>query len=131
MAFEFTSGPKSTTRTTESISQIIERVGKGKQFMGIGRRLNTSAIGPGDYGPFVPSAETDPFASARKRPDWSVGWAWGNSVTNAWGMTLRQGWQVVFEVADEGTSRSVSARVNGSSSKSDVLRFVDMVFGEI
>lgn len=131
MAFDYIVGPRNSHRSIEQISQIIERIGKAKQFMGLGRRLNTSGIGPGSYGAFAPSAETDPFASARKRPDWAVGWKWGNSVTNSWGMTLHQGWQIIFEVTDEGSTRSVSARLSGSASKGDVQRFADLVFGEL
>lgn len=131
MAFEFSSGPKSTSRSIAQIAQIIERTGNAKKFMGLARRLNTSSIGPGSFGAFAPSAADDPFASSRTPADWSVGWKWGNSVTNSWGMTLVQGWQVVFEVHSNNGSNSVSARAKGTTFRSDVERFITLVFNEL
>ena len=131
MSYEFNDGPKSTKRSIEQISQTIQQVGNGKKFMGMGTRLNTSGIGSGSYGAFVPSANDDPFASARRAADWSVGWQMGNKVTNSMGMTLKQGWQIIFEVSDDGSDRTVTARVAGASSKGEVQRFVDMVFADL
>lgn len=132
MGFEFSKGPKSTGKSVAQVAEVVKEVGQEKRFMGLLRRLGTPAattMGNGQYGPFAPSADDDPFMAASDRqPDFRVGWHWGNTVTNSMGMTLQQGWVVIFDVYDDGGKRSVVAKVKGKSQRGEVKKFVDQVF---
>lgn len=125
MGFQFTQGPVRTGKSIEQVANIIKEVGQEKRFLGFLRRAGTN---PNNYGPFAPNENDDPFASASRRADWRIGWSWGNSVTNSMGMTLHQGWQVIFDVFDEGGSRSLVAKVEGQSQRREVEKFVAEVF---
>ncbi|MER7449388.1 hypothetical protein ABTW96_03775 [Nocardia beijingensis] len=125
MGYQFTGGPRRTSKSVEQIAKIIKEVGQEKRFLGPIRRAGTSSS---NYGPFAPQADDDPFATASRQANWRIGWRWGNSVTNSLGMTLNQGWQVIFEVFDDGGSRSVVAKIDGLSQRREVERFVDSVF---
>lgn len=130
MGYKFTHGPKVTRKSVAEISRAIEEVGDSRRFMGAIRRAGTrlnAAMGPGEYGAFKPAGDDDPFALSDGEPTFSLGWHWGTSVTNSFG-TLRQGWQIVFHVFDEGATRKVIARVNGGSERREVKRFAEMVF---
>ncbi|VXB05553.1 hypothetical protein [Aeromicrobium sp. 9AM] len=115
------------------MSDVIKEVGQERRFMGMMRRLGTrsnvsTGVSSYSYGPFTPDANDDPFASAGEQPAWRVGWHWGGSVTNSMNMTLNQGWQVIFNVFDDGGSRRVTAQVQGAGMRKEVQRFVDSVF---
>ena len=99
--------------------------------MGILRRMGTSSLREGQYGPFAPQADDDPFASAGPSPTWSVGWRWSHSVTNSMNMTLNQGYQVIFDVFDEHPIRSVRAKVTGFGQRKEIERFVQYVFDQL
>lgn len=85
----------------------------------------------GSYGFFSPTADDDPFSSANSKPDWSVGWQWGTTITNSMNMTMKQGWAVIFHVYDTGSTRTVVAKVQGASQRKEPTRFVQLVFGQL
>lgn len=128
MAYEFSEGPIRTKLTIPQIGNVIKEVGQERRFMSFIRRLGTSAASNSQYGAFAPTQDHDPFASAGLQADWRVGWRWANSVTNSMGMTLNQGYQVIFEVFEEQTSRLVGAKASGSAERREVERFVQAVF---
>lgn len=131
MAYQFTKGPVSTDKSIEQISAVVNEVGQERRFMGIMRRMATGSLGSSEYGAFAPQPDDDPFASAGRSADWSVGWRWAHSVTNSMNMTLNQGYQVIFDVFDEQAARSVSAKVTGFGQRKEIERFVQHVFDQL
>lgn len=127
MAYEFSAGPKRSARTIEQVGNIIKTVGSDRRFMSVVRRMGVS-LSNSTYGAFSPQPNDDPFASARRKADWRVGWRWAHSVTNSMGMTLNQGWEVIFDLFDEGSERSVTATVHGAGERREVEKFVRFVF---
>lgn len=129
MAYKFQEST-TTRKSVRQVAEVVKEVGEDKSYMGVLRRagvsLNTQ-FGNGEYGPFSPNADDDPFAGAGRQPDFKVGWYWGNSVDNGY-VTMRQGWRVIFEIYDNGTNRAVEAKVQGMSQKGEVAKFVKSVF---
>lgn len=131
MGYQFTKGPVSTGKSIQEIGAVVKEVGQERRFMGIMRRLGTSSLSEGQYGPFSPQPDDDPFASASRPADWRVGWRWAHSITNSMNMTLNQGYQVIFDVFDDQATRSVSAKVEGFGQRKEVERFVEHVFDQL
>jgi hypothetical protein len=131
VAYQFSKGPVSTGKSIQQIGAVVNEVGQERRFMGILRRMGTGSLSAAEYGPFAPQASDDPFASAGRPADWSVGWRWAHSVTNSMNMTLNQGYQVIFDVFDEQGTRSVNAKVNGFGQRKEVERFVQHVFDQL
>lgn len=130
MAFSFQE-KTSTAKSVQQVAAVVKEVGEDKTFMGPMRKAGVSLnskFGQGEYGPFSPQPDDDPFASAGREPDWKVGWHWGTIIRNSMGMTMNQGWRVIFDVFDEGSSRTVVAKVEGVSQKGEVKKFVKSVF---
>lgn len=130
MAFKFEE--KTTTqKSVEQVAQVVQEVGENKSYMGPMRKLGVSmnsTFGPGNYTAFAPNDDDDPFSSARRSPAWKVGWHWGSSVSSSRIGTMKVGWQVIFEVFDDGDTRLVVAKVDGRSERREVTRFVQSVF---
>lgn len=131
MGYQFTKGPVSTGKTIQEIGSVVNEVGQERRFMGILRRFGTGSLSEGQYGAFAPKPDDDPFATAGTPADWSVGWRWSHSVTNSMNMTLNQGYQVIFDVHDQDTDRTVTAKVQGFGQRKEVERFVQHVFDQL
>lgn len=137
MAYQF---EKAVTTSTpiQHISSVIKEVGEDLDFLGPFRktRVKLGALsGSGAYGFFSPNADDDPFAAAGQKPDWSIGWQWSvshtSTVMNTWDWTTEMGWSVIFHVYDNGTSRTVRAKANGSMVRREPTRFIELVFGQL
>lgn len=133
MGYEFAVGPQTTSKSVEQVASVIKEVGTDVRFMSFMRRTGikskiSTGLGSFEYGPFAPNDNDDPFASAGRKADWRVGWAWSGSVTNSMNMTLNQGWTIIFSVFDDGGTRSVSAQIAGSAIRKEPTRFAEQVF---
>ena len=118
----------------QRIAAVIKEVGEDMDFFGplrkSGVKMN-ARFAAGSYGFFSPTADDDPFSSANSKPDWSVGWQWGTTITNSMNKTMKQGWAVIFHVYDTGSTRTVVAKVQGASQRKEPTRFVKLVFGQL
>lgn len=133
MAFSFTAGPHPTNRSVAQIAAAVKEVGQDMRYMSALRRRGlkqTVKMGFGDssYGPFAPSADDDPFATASAAPVWQVGYRWNGQVTNSWNMTMSNYWQIIYTVHEDRGGYVVTAKAEGSTARKEVENFIKHVF---
>lgn len=128
LGFKESRGPVTTGRSIHEIAQIIEREGDAKSFLSLTQRLGLLLNGTAQFGSFAPTGNDDPFQT--RRPDFTVGYAW--SVGSVADLGPRSfGWQVIFDVVEQGSTRGVIAKATGNEYKRQALKFADLVLRQL
>ncbi|WP_454932055.1 hypothetical protein [Actinomyces oricola] len=132
MSFSFNHGPVTTTRSLSEISDIIREVSDAKRFMSVIRRkVTTSSIGKGNFIPFTPTQDDDPFSTGAP-PDWAIGFETVTSVTNSMGMTYTEGYRAIFRVYKTPGGARIDASVDGVGAlRREAQKFIKFVFDRL